>query len=165
MVAALIRRDHELLMVRQAAPGEEPYWSTPGGQVADDEVVTEALEREVLEETGIRVIDPGRLAFVKQIDDRRSVQLHESRGAGSGYNVTVWTFDVAAWEGHVAAADPDGLVSEAAFLPLADAVDHLQRIEWQAVTVRYLAGDVEPGALWLERRAADGTMELVARVP
>ena len=152
-------------MVRHGAPGEEPYWSTPGGQVEDGELVTEALEREVLEETGIRVLDPGRLAFVKQVDARRRVQLHESRGPGTGYTVTVWTFDVAAWDGDVAPADPDGLVYDAAFVPLPEALAHLERIEWQALTVRYLVGELEAGALSLERRHADGTAEAVARLP
>jgi 8-oxo-dGTP diphosphatase len=165
VVAALVRRGDELLMVRQAAPGEEPYWSTPGGQVDDGELVTEALARELLEETGIRVVDPGMVAFVVQTDDRRPVQLHEATGAGRGYHVTVWTFDVAGWEGEVASADPDALVHEAAFVPLADAVAHLERIEWQSLTVRYLRDEIPAGSLWLRRRHADGRAETVARLP
>ena len=152
-------------MVRQGAPGEEPYWSTPGGQADDGELLTEALAREVAEETGVQLVDAGRVAFVVQIDDRRPVQLHESRGSGGGYHVTVWTFDVGAWEGEIAASDPDGLVHEAAFVPLADAVAHLERIEWQSLTVRYLRGQVPPGSLWLRRRHADGRVENVAQLP
>ena len=152
-------------MVRQGAPGGELHWSTPGGRAEDGELLTEALAREVREETGVRVLDAGRLAFVKQIDDRRPVQLHESLGPGSGYHVTAWTFDVSAWEGEVAAADPDGLVREAAFVPLADAVTRLGRIAWQSTTVRYLRGEIPPASLWLERRHCDGTAETVAHLP
>jgi 8-oxo-dGTP diphosphatase len=151
-------------MVRQGAAGEEPYWSTPGGHVDDGELLTEALAREVLEETGVRVLDAGRLAFVAQVDDRRPVQLHESAGAGRGYHVTVWTFDVATWEGEVAPSDPDALVHEAAFVPLGDAVAHLERIEWQSLTVRYLRDEVPSGSVWLRRRHADGSVENVARL-
>ena len=148
-------------MVRQGAPGEDPSWSTPGGALDDGELLTEGLRREVLEETGVRILDPGRLAFVVQLDERRPVQLHESRGPGAGYDVTVWTFDVAAWEGEVAVDDPDGLVREARFLPLDEAIAHLERLEWQSVTVDYLRGQVACGSLWLHRRHADGRLELV----
>lgn len=152
-------------MVRQGAPGEELHWSTPGGRAEAGELVTEALVREVREETGVRVLDAGRLAFVKQIDDRRPVQLHESFGPRSGFHVTVWTFEVSAWEGEVAPADPDALVREAAFVPLADAVAHLEQIAWQSTTAQYLRGDIPPASVWLERRHRDGTAETVARLP
>jgi 8-oxo-dGTP diphosphatase len=64
LVAALVRRRSELLMVRQAGPGEEPFWSTPGGRVEDGELLTEALARELVEEAGLELVDPGRVAFV-----------------------------------------------------------------------------------------------------
>src|SRR5436190_1648023 len=57
-------------MVRQAGPGEEPWWSIPGGRVEPGEFVFEAVVREVGEETGIAVLDPGRLAFTVQVDER-----------------------------------------------------------------------------------------------
>ncbi len=148
-------------MVRQAGAGEEPFWSTPGGVIEDDELVTEGLAREVHEETGLRITEPGTLAFVAQLDERRPVQLHESRGAGSGYLAMIWTFDVARWEGDVEPADPDGFVSEAAFMALDEAVRHLEQISWQALTVRYLRGELDPGSLCLLRRHADETLELV----
>jgi 8-oxo-dGTP diphosphatase len=97
IVAALVRRGDELLLVRQAGPGEEPVWSIPGGRIEPGELVTEALVRELLEETGIRVVDPGRLAFSAQVDEQRD-----------GWFATVWTWEVAAWEGDLAPGDPDG---------------------------------------------------------
>ena len=164
VAAALIRRGAELLMVRQAAPGEEPFWSTPGGAIEEDELVTEGVVREVHEETGLRVTDSGTLAFIVQIDERRPVQPHESRGARSGYLATVWTFDVAAWDGDVVPSDPDGFVSEARFMALDEALRHLERISWQALTVRYLRGELDPGSLCLLRRHADDRLELVGTV-
>jgi ADP-ribose pyrophosphatase YjhB (NUDIX family) len=69
-------------MIHQGAPGAEPFWSMPAGRVEDCELVTEGLVREVLEETGLEILDPGRLAFVFHIDNRRAEALHESWASG-----------------------------------------------------------------------------------
>ena len=53
-------------MVRQAGPGEEPAWTVPGGRV-EGEFVTDAVVREVREETGVTVLDPGCLAFTAPV--------------------------------------------------------------------------------------------------
>lgn len=152
-------------MVRQAAPGEQPVWSVPSGQLEDGELVTEGLVREVLEETGLHVVDPGRLAFVLQIDNRRSEQLHESRGPGSGYHLTVWTFEVDSWSGELEPRDPDGLVVEACFVSVHDAITQLEKLQWQSVTVDYLRGEIETGSLHLQRWHEDGRVEVVLRAP
>jgi len=148
IVTAIVRRGDDLLMVRQAGPGEEPVWSVPGGRVEKGEFVTEALSREVLEETGIEVLDPGAIAFTAQVDNRRQ-----------GWFATVWTWDVAAWCGEIAPADPDGFVSEAAWMPLSEAVEHLSKISWQPLTVRYLGGELEGATLSLRRVHPDGREE------
>ncbi|MFN2469455.1 MAG: NUDIX hydrolase [Gaiellaceae bacterium] len=95
MATGLVRRGEELLMVLQAGPGEEAYWTVPGGRSEPGEFVGDALVREVLEETGIRVLDPGALAFLAQVDD-----------LAEGWFSTVWTWDVAAWEGELGPRDP-----------------------------------------------------------
>jgi 8-oxo-dGTP diphosphatase len=161
IAAAIVRDGDTLLLVRHGAPGEEPYWSTPGGVLEEGELVTEGLAREVREETGLEIVDPGRVAFVVQIDNRRPLQVHESRGPGGGYLATVWTFDVARWTGLVQPNDPDGFVREARFLPIEEAVGHLERISWQSPTVKYLRGELEPGALLLQRWQPDGTVKAV----
>jgi len=76
------------------------------------------------------------------------------------YFATVWTWDVTAWEGDVEPADPDGFVLEAAWLPLEEAVAHLEQISWQPLTVRYLRGELDRGSLWLRRVHEDGREEL-----
>lgn len=67
-IIALIERDGEVLLERRT---DSPLWSLIGGKVEDDESLVEALHREVLEETGLRVIaqslfgtfsDPTRIA-------------------------------------------------------------------------------------------------------
>jgi 8-oxo-dGTP diphosphatase len=164
VAAAIVRRGDTLLMVRHGATGEDPYWSVPGGVVEDGELVTEALAREVKEETGLQLVDPGRVAFIVQIDNRQPVQLHESRGPGSGYLATVWTFEGGAFRGEVLPSDPDELVLEARFLPLAEAISHLDRISWHALTAKYLRGELEPGTISLQRWHSDGTVEFVGSI-
>jgi 8-oxo-dGTP diphosphatase len=161
IAAAIIRRGDEIVLVRQGAPGEEPLWGLPGGVLEDGELVLEGLSREVLEETGLEIAEPLRLAFVVQIDNRRPEQLHRSRGRGSGYLATIWTFEVDTWRGELAPADPDGFVFEARFVPLAEAMERLAEVPWHGYTVRYLRGEVEPGSLHVERWHADGRIEVV----
>lgn len=65
-VGAIVIRDEELLMVRR---GHEPgagLWSVPGGRVEKGEYLTDALEREVLEETGLQ-IDVAELAGLFEV--------------------------------------------------------------------------------------------------
>jgi hypothetical protein len=58
-------------------------------------------------------------------------------------------------------ADPDGFVAEAAWVPLDEAVSHLERISWQPLTARYLRGKIERGSFWLQRVHQDGREELL----
>jgi 8-oxo-dGTP diphosphatase len=54
-VGAVVVRDGALLMIRR---GKEPYagrWSVPGGTLEHGEYLTDAVRREVLEETGVDV--------------------------------------------------------------------------------------------------------------
>lgn len=162
IAAAILRREDHIVLIRQTAPGEEPFWSVPSGRVEDRELVTEGLVREVFEETGLQVVDPGRLAFVLQIDNRRSEQLHKGRGPGGGYHATVWTFEIDSWTGQLEPRDPDGFVVAARFAPIPDAIAHLGKLEWQSVTVDYLRGKIETGSLHLQRWHGDGSVEVVA---
>ena len=136
-------------MVRQAGPGEDPVWTLPGGRVEAGELLSEALVREVLEETGLAVEGVGRLAYFVQIDNRQD-----------GWFGNVWTFDVAEWSGEIAVADPDGFVSEAAWADLGDALKRLALTGWHALTARYLRGEVERRSVWLRRVPRDGREEL-----
>ena len=137
-------------MVRQAGPGEEPSWTIPGGRLEPGEFVTEGLARELREETGLRAVAPGSLAFVVQVDNRRD-----------GWFATVWTFDVAEWDGEPAVDDPDGFVSEAAWVPFGEATARLEDIAWHGLTARYLRGELEPRSLWLRGVDERGREELV----
>ena len=157
VAAAIVRRADQVVLVLQGAPGEEPFWALPGGVVEAHELVPEGLVREVYEETGLTIELPARLAFLRQIDNRRPVQLVGGR-PGQGYLVTVWVFEAETWTGELGARDPDGFVSEARFVPLAEAVARLRRTHWLELAADYLEGKVEPGSLHFERWHEDGSV-------
>ena len=54
-VGAIVVRDEELLMVRRANDPGAGLWSVPGGRVEKSEYLTDALRREILEETGLEI--------------------------------------------------------------------------------------------------------------
>lgn len=163
--AGILRRGDEIVLVREAAPGEEPSWALPGGMIEDGELVTEGLAREVLEETGLRIGGVDRLAFVTQVDVR---QRHRHPGPlENGYLITVWTFEIGSWSGEPAVGDPDGFVSEVAVVPLAEASTRLESgpKSESGLVGPYVRGEVEPGSLHAFRRHEDGGLEAVASVP
>jgi 8-oxo-dGTP diphosphatase len=157
VAAAIIRRGDEVVLVLQGAPGEEPFWSLPGGVVEDDELVPEGLAREVFEETGLEV-EGLRLAYLRQIDNRAPVGLVGGR-PGAGYLVTVWVFEIATWRGELGAQDPDGFVQEARFFTLCEATELLRRTHWLELGADYLDGRVDPGSLHFERWHEGGGIE------
>jgi ADP-ribose pyrophosphatase YjhB (NUDIX family) len=158
VAAAIVRRADDIVLVRQGAPGEELFWALPGGVVDEGELVPEGLAREVREETGLEIVLPARLAFLRQIDNRKPIQLVGWR-PGAGYLVTVWTFEVDDWSGELRAQDPDGFVKEARFVPATEAVELLRRTHWLELVADYLEGRVEPGSLHFERWHEDGPIE------
>ena len=169
VVAAVIRRKEEVLLVRQGSPNDPaPSWSIPGGVVENGELLTEALEREVREETGLRVLTIRHLAYVVQLDNRNPQQLHEGLGPGPGYQLTAFVFEVGDWAGELGAADPDGIVLEPRFLPIPDAFRKLDGLSVRVMRepmMAYLSGEVEAGTMWFYRRDSDGNDILVESLP
>jgi 8-oxo-dGTP diphosphatase len=75
-VSAVVRRGEEILLVRHTRGGHS-YWVLPGGHPHPSEVISAALERELLEETGLRV-EPGSVLFVWEAiapEGRRIVEI------------------------------------------------------------------------------------------
>lgn len=158
IASALIRRGTDVLLVQQRR--QEPprdYWSLPGGVVDPGELVTEAMAREVREESGLEVTDPGRLLYAVQ---------HEKPAYGGP--MIDFCFAVATWRGDVAPRDTDEIV-EARFVPPADAIALLQSAagtaDWYEPLAAALMDGAEAGALWLYRQQQDGRSDLVSRVP
>src|SRR5262252_6136016 len=143
VVAALVRRDDQILLVCQQGPDDpEPGWTLPGGVVDPGELLTEALAREVCEETGL-VVDAVRdLVYVAQLDDPT---------------------------GRLRGDDPDALVTDARFFALSEAITLLERLPRRVMRepiVAYLRGETPAGAVWLYRRGdgENGAVRLVTRV-
>ncbi len=163
--AGILRRGDEIVLVREAGPGEEPSWALPGGMIEEGELVTEGLAREVLEETGLIIERVDRLAFVTQVDVRQRDR-HPAPFA-NGYHLTVWTFEIGSWSGEPAVDDPDGFVTEVAVVPLAEASLRLESgpKSESGLVGPYVRGEIEPGSLHMLRRHEDGALEALASVP
>ncbi len=77
-VGAVVWRDGRVLLVRRARPPRQGQWSLPGGLQRVGETVFAAAEREVREETGIRVAVLGVVDVVDSIerDEAGRVRYH-----------------------------------------------------------------------------------------
>jgi 8-oxo-dGTP diphosphatase len=73
IAAAIITHADQILLIQQHGK-DDPVatWALPGGSVEVGELLTEALLREIREETGLQVKLPIELAYVTQVDDRTS---------------------------------------------------------------------------------------------
>ena len=117
IVLAILRREDNIVLVQQKlGDGLPPTWVIPGGLVEAGELVTEALIREVQEETGVHVEAIGHLAAVMQID--RPVQ---------SVQTIAYFFEVERWHGELNVYDPDEEVLAVELVPLAEAIERLQR--------------------------------------
>jgi ADP-ribose pyrophosphatase YjhB (NUDIX family) len=86
-VGAIVIRDNHLLMVRRAQEPARGLWSVPGGKVERSEYLSDALRREVREETGLE-IDVGELAgFFEVIGDDDHYVIMDFLSSYSGSDV------------------------------------------------------------------------------
>lgn len=54
-IDALIVRENKILLIKRAVEPFKDYWALPGGGIDFDETAEEALQHEILEETGLRL--------------------------------------------------------------------------------------------------------------
>lgn len=54
-VGAIVFKGNEVLLVRRANPPSQGVWAIPGGSVKLGESLQQAAEREIFEETGVRI--------------------------------------------------------------------------------------------------------------
>ena len=139
VVVALIRHGDEVLLVKQQGDDEAtPGWSVPGGVVEDGELLTDALKREVREETGIEVLSVGPLEYIVNFE-------HDG-----GQSIAM-AFNVMEWRGTPKPDDPDGLVTDCRFVPLPEAIKLVQSVPYRMMReplLAYLNGDAVRGMLW-----------------
>ena len=155
---AILRHDDQIVMVQQyIAMDNRSYWVLPGGLVEGGELITDALIREVKEETGVQVQAIGRLVGLSQID--RPLQASQS---------LFFLFEIAQWQGMLQCQDPDGEVHNVELVEQRDAIKRLQRNSaWPGIQrplLAYLRGEVHPGTMWFYREGRDG-QQLLAMLP
>jgi ADP-ribose pyrophosphatase YjhB (NUDIX family) len=91
-------------MVQRATPPQVGHWSLPGGRLEPGELVTAAVERELFEETGLRVRCGPLLGWA----ERR----------GDGYHFVILDFEVTTDGRDQAVAGGDA--AAVAWIPVAD---------------------------------------------
>lgn len=103
-VGAVLAHEGDVLLMRRAQPHGYGTWSTPGGYLEPGESFEECARREALEETGLRLEDPGFLAVTNDVfDDGR-------------HFVTVWMVGRAR-RGRGADVEPSEEVAEIGWFP------------------------------------------------
>lgn len=137
IVAAIVRRGEDLLLVEQQGPWDpEPSWMLPGGRVEPGETLLSALARELKEETGLRLTGAPPIAFAVDIDRDDGVY-------------AAITFECEA-DGNLAPADPDGFVRSAAWVASDSAFERLTCVAWYDCVPleRYLSGEATAGTVY-----------------
>jgi ADP-ribose pyrophosphatase YjhB (NUDIX family) len=76
-VGGVVVDDGRLLLVRRGRGAGIGLWSVPGGRVDWGEPLTDALVREVAEETGLAVVPAGWLGWVERIDVAHHFVIHD----------------------------------------------------------------------------------------
>ncbi|WP_419957805.1 NUDIX hydrolase [Psychrobacillus psychrotolerans] len=101
-----VNEQKEVLMVLQAAPGEEKKWTVPSGTLEEDETIEECCVREFVEETGF---------VVKTLD-----KIHNKNGVISehGISYSVEYFLVEIISGEITMQNPDEFIHDIAWKSL-----------------------------------------------
>jgi len=77
-VGAVVFKNDRVLMVRRGKPPAEGLWAIPGGSVELGETLQKAAEREIFEETGVRIqaAEPVLTFDVLDRDEAGRVRFH-----------------------------------------------------------------------------------------
>ncbi|MBQ4811243.1 NUDIX domain-containing protein [Pseudoalteromonas luteoviolacea] len=66
-VGVILVRDNKILLGKRIGAHGENTWATPGGHLELGESVEECAIREVLEETGLQIVEPKKVTFTNDI--------------------------------------------------------------------------------------------------
>ncbi len=77
-VGAVVFKENRVLLVRRGQPPAEDLWAIPGGSVEIGETLQQAAEREIWEETGIRIraAKPVYTFDVIERDESQGIRFH-----------------------------------------------------------------------------------------
>lgn len=76
VVAAVIEKDHEVLIARRAqGRALAGYWEFPGGKIEDGELPERALERELWEELSLHTQTGARIGVSLFTDEQTDIEL------------------------------------------------------------------------------------------
>ncbi len=168
VVAALVRRGEQVLLVQQQGPHDPgPAWALPGGMLESGELLTEALAREVREETGLEIDQIGPLLYTVQLQNPTGQPTLTGELPGPGQSSTVFVFEVTGWHGELRSDDPDERIRDIGFFSIRDAVEKLEQHFWRVMrepVAAYLRGSTDAGAVWQYRRQPGGAYQLVTRI-
>jgi len=168
VVAAMVRRGEQVLLVQQHGPQDPgPAWTLPGGMLESGELLTEALAREVREETGLEIDQIGPLLYTVQLQNPTGQPTLTGELPGAGQCSTVFVFEVTGWHGDLRSDDPDQLIRDVGFFSIRDAVEKLEQHFWRVMrepVAAYLRGSTDAGAVWQYRRQPGGADQLVTRI-
>lgn len=117
VAGAIIESDDGVLLVRNQRRNGSFDWTPPGGVIEIDEreQIRDGLAREVQEETGLVVEEWGPLLYEVEA---------EAPGLGWVMRAEIWRVDAVSGD-LVVGNDPDGIVTDAAWVPLDCCGDHL----------------------------------------
>jgi ADP-ribose pyrophosphatase YjhB (NUDIX family) len=117
-----------------ATKGRHGFFRVAGWPGGSGRGVLAGLRREVAEETGLSIIGDPQLAFL--------VEFSTLEGT---YTAMTFACEV---DGDLNPADPDGIVTAAAWVPFDETMGRLALVDWYDVLPlrRYLAGEATAGA-------------------
>lgn len=158
IVGALVEDGDQVLLVEQQGPDDvASAWALPGGRAEAHELLSEALVREVFEETGLQVEKIGGLVYFNQVIEKDSRR-----------QLLVYIYKVDVWSGYLQPQDPDEFILDVDFFLAEDAAQRIAEtqtyVPMRDPIVAYLRGHVPIGTTWLYRESDEGVLQLVGRM-